>query len=602
MFQSRNSIRCRLLILPVALSAALLTCIPAVAKTAVVATQGTPTQPIRKTADQQFASIAARYIEQYLATHPESATQLGDHRFDRLSNDLSANGVRHDALLFHRTLKALAAIPYAKLSPAYSIDYRILHADIENSLLSIDVIKDYQWDPLGYNPANGIYLLLARDFAPLPQRLNAVKARLDAVPAKLAAAKANLKNPPKLFTETAISQNEGAISLVKDELDFHLKLAPIAKPKLAAEFAQSRAKAIAALEAYGIWLKTDLLPRSTRNPRLGVANYERKLRYSLESDIAPAEILRLAEADLIKTQNAMYDTALPLYRELFKDKSEVPSDRKVLMRAVLQRLSDDRPSNDNVVQFAEADLAEAASFIREKSLLTLPTDPVKVIVMPEFQRGVAMAYCDAPGALEKNGATFYAISPAPVDWTPAQVESYFREDNRSMLKDLTVHEAMPGHYVQGVIANKANVPTLVRRIINSGTFAEGWGTYAEQMMVEHGYGGAAVKMQQLKMRLRLILNAIIDQKIHAGNMSEREAMDLMVNEGFQEEREAAGKWRRALLTSTQLSTYYIGNTEVNNLRHAFEAKNGNGKLKEMHDTMMSFGTIAPKYIREMMGL
>ena len=548
--------------------------------------------------DKQFAQAAARYIERYLATHPEAATQLGDHRFDRRSNDLSAKGVAQDAKLFHATLKALGNIPLAKLSPAYSIDYRILQADLENSLLSIEVIKDYQWDPLGYNPANGIYLLLARDFAPLPKRLDAVKARLDAVSGKLAAARANLRNPPQIFTETAIQQNDGAISLVKTELDFFLKDAPEMKPKLAA----SRGRAVAALEAYGKWLNTDLLPRSNRNPRLGAVQYQQKLRYALESDITPAELLRLAEADLIATQNTMYETALPLYRQLFADKPDLPTDRKALMRAVLQRLSDDAPNNSNVVKLAEQDLAEAAAFIREKNLLTLPSDPVKIIVMPEFQRGVAMAYCDAPGALEKNGETFYAISPAPADWTPAQVESYFREDNRSMLKDLTVHEAMPGHYVQGVIANKAVVPTLVRRIMYSGTFAEGWGTYAEQMMVEAGYGGAPVKMQQLKMRLRLIINAIIDQKIHASNMTEKEAMDLMINEGFQEEREAAGKWRRALLTSTQLSTYYVGNTEVNNLRRAFEAKNGTGKLKQMHDTMMSFGTIAPKYIREMMGL
>jgi len=556
------------------------------------------TAAVSLTPDQQFSKAAARYIEQYLQTHPEAATQLGDHRFDRRSNDLSAQGVAQDARLFHATLKALSQIPLATLSPAYSIDYRILQADLENSLLSIEVIKDYQWDPLGYNPANGIYLLLARDFAPLPQRLDAVKARLDGVPGKLAAAKTNLKNPPQIFTETAIQQNAGAISLVKNELDFYLKDAPAMKPKLAA----ARARAIAALEAYGKWLKTDLLPRSTRDPRLGAAQYAQKLRYALESDIKPAELLRLAEADLIVTQNTMYETALPLYKQLFIDQPVVPVDRKVLMRAVLQRLSDDAPNNSNVVKLAEEDLAEAAAFVREKNLLTLPNDPVKIIVMPEFQRGVAMAYCDAPGALEKNGETFYAISPAPADWTPAQVESYFREDNRSMLKDLTVHEAMPGHYVQGVIANKASVPTLVRRIMYSGTFAEGWGTYAEQMMVEAGYGGAPVKMQQLKMRLRLIINAIIDQKIHAGSMTEKEAMALMINEGFQEEREAAGKWRRALLTSTQLSTYYVGNTEVNNLRRDFEAKNGKGKLKEMHDTMMSFGTIAPKYIREMMGL
>ena len=274
----------------------------------------------------------------------------------------------------------------------------------------------------------------------------------------------------------------------------------------------------------------------------------------------------------------------------------------MLVRSVLSRLSDDQPNNDNVVKLAGQDLAETTAFVREKNLLTLPDDPVKVIVMPEFQRGVAMAYCDAAGALEKNGETFYAISPAPAHWTQQQVESYYREDNRSMLKDLTVHEAMPGHYVQGVIANKANTPTLVRRIVYSGTFAEGWGTYAEQMMVEAGFGGAPVKMQQLKMRLRLIINAIIDQKIHAGNMTEKEAMDLMMNEGFQEEREAAGKWRRALLTSTQLSTYFVGNTEVNDLRRDYELKHGKDDLKQMHDTMLSFGTISAKYIRELMGL
>jgi uncharacterized protein (DUF885 family) len=272
---------------------------------------------------------------------------------------------------------------------------------------------------------------------------------------------------------------------------------------------------------------------------------------------------------------------------------------------VLAKLAEDQPNNDNVVKLAEQDLAEASAFIREKNLLTLPVEPVKVIVMPEFQRGVAVAYCDSAGALEKNGETFFSISPTPSDWTPAQVGSYFREYNRAMLKDLTIHEAMPGHYVQGAIANtigRSNAPTLVRSVISSGTFVEGWATYAEQIMAEAGFGGAPVKMQQLKMRLRLIINAIIDQKIHAGSMTEKQAMDLMMNEGFQEEREAAGKWRRALLSSTQLSTYYVGNTELNQLRRDFEARNGSGKRREMHDRMLSQGSIAAKYLREQMGL
>jgi len=242
-------------------------------------------------------------------------------------------------------------------------------------------------------------------------------------------------------------------------------------------------------------------------------------------------------------------------------------------------------------------------FARTYNLITVPEEPIKVIVMPEFQRGVAVAYCDAAGPLEKHGETFYAISPTPKDWTPQRVESFFREYNNHMLQDLTVHEATPGHYLQLAHANKFKAPTLVRAIFYSGTFVEGWATYAEQFMVEKGYGGPEVKMQQLKMKLRLIINAIIDQKIHTAGMTEAEAMDLMMNEGFQEEGEAAGKWRRACLTSTQLSTYYVGNTEMNEIRDAYQAKVGSSAdLKTMHDQMISFGSPAPKYVKELMGL
>ncbi len=547
--------------------------------------------------DKQFERVTAAYIERYLVTHPEAASQLGDHRFDARSNDLSAAAFARDKQFYRQTQAQLNRIALDKLSLAHRVDYQILRDQLAGNLLSIEVIKDQEWDPLLYNPAQAIYGLLARDFAPLPQRLEAVRARLEQIPTKLAAAKANLKNPPRIHTETAIEQNVGAISLLRDELERVLKGAPEMKPKLAS----SRTKAIAALTQYGVWLQQDLLPRSTRDPRLGAEKFKQKLRYSLESDIAADEVLALAEADLRNTQRAMFDAALPLYHQYFSDKVNA-TDQQEVIRAVINKLADDRPSNENVLKFAAEDLASTAAFIREKNLLTLPNDPVKIIEMPEFQRGVAVAYCDPAGALEKNGESFFAISPAPSSWSATQTESYYREYNRSMLKNLTVHEAMPGHYVQLAIANKARVPTDIRRVVYSGIFAEGWATYAEQMMVEAGYGGAPVKIQQLKMRLRLIINAIIDHKIHAGNMTEKQAMDLMMNDGFQEEREAAGKWRRALLTSTQLSTYYVGNTEILNLRRAYEVKNGVGKLKQMHDTMLSFGTIAPKYVKELMAL
>jgi uncharacterized protein (DUF885 family) len=216
--------------------------------------------------------------------------------------------------------------------------------------------------------------------------------------------------------------------------------------------------------------------------------------------------------------------------------------------------------------------------------------------MPEFARGSSVAYFDSAGPFEKKNETFYAISPTPKDWTAARSESFFREYNDYMVENLTVHEAMPGHYLQIMHSNKFKAPTMIRALFGSGSFVEGWAVYAEQLMAEKGYGGAEVEMQQLKMKLRVIINAIIDQKIHTAGMTEKEAIAFMMNE-------AAGKWKRAQLSSTQLSTYYVGSVEVNDLRRAYEAKNkGKVDLQKMHDEMLSFGSPAAKYVKEMMNL
>jgi uncharacterized protein (DUF885 family) len=223
--------------------------------------------------------------------------------------------------------------------------------------------------------------------------------------------------------------------------------------------------------------------------------------------------------------------------------------------------------------------------------------------MPEFKRGQAIAYCDASGPLEKNGKTFFAVAPTPNDWSKQRKESFFREYNNYMVRDLSVHEAMPGHYLQLAHSNEFRAPTLVRAIFQSGTFIEGWAVYCEQMMAEKGYGGPEVKMQQLKMRLRAICNAILDQSIHAGNMSENEAMDLMVKEGYQQEGEAVAKWKRARLTSAQLSTYFVGVSEHLDLRERARAKAGASfDQKKYNDQVISYGSPPVKYVRELMGM
>lgn len=556
-------------------------------------------------ANRRFEKVAADFIQTYLSLEPENATQLGDHRFDGRLNDRSKAAIEHETTVMKATLEQLRGIARAKLSKENQVDFDILQNSIESTIFESETVRGWAWDPLSYNFGNSIYLLLGRDFAPLAARLRSVGGRLAGVPDLVAAAKANLQHPPRIHVETAIRQTAGVITLVRDDLTAIINQAPEVK----AEVAPVQAKAVAALEDYAKWLKEDLLPRADGDFRLGDAKFRARLRYSLASDLSKEEILRRATEALKKTQDDMFKTAVPLYVRFFPDKpvpADSATDRKTVCKAVLDRLAESHPDNDTIVPQAKADLEAAREFVRAHDLVTVPADPVNVVEMPEFQRGVAIAYCDAPGALATNEATFFSIAPTPADWDAARRTSFYREYNDHMLKDLTVHEAMPGHYLQLTVANRLKAPTLVRGVFTSGMFAEGWATYAEQFMADAGFGGPEVRMQQLKMRLRLIINAMLDQGVHTAGLTEAQAMKLMTEEGFQEDGEAAGKWRRACLTAAQLSTYFVGNTEVNDLVNAYRARAGHtlspAEVREMHDRMISFGTAAPRCLRVLMDL
>jgi len=421
-------------------------------------------------ATQRFEHVVHDFYERYLATHPEEATQLGDHRFDRRSGDSSAAGVAADRKLYHRTLDILQAIPASSLPPDHAVDRAILENDLRARLYDIEVLKTFTWEVTDYSATQGVYVLLARDFAPMKQRLAAANLRLQAIPKLVAAAKQNLQRPPRVFTETAIAQNKGAIAFVQDDLDDFIKQ----EPSMKAVLAPARARAIAALQDYGTWLEKDLLPRSDGEFRFGREHFEQRLKFALDSDLGADEILARAEADLKVTQKTMEATALPLYQRWFPGKPTDGVDGHVIVRAVLDRIADTHPNNDTIVGEARDDLDKATAFVREHRLVTVPTKPIRVIVMPEFQRGQATAFCDWAGPLEKNGVTFYAISPTPADWSPARVESQYREDNSAELRDITAHEAMPGHYLQGATASALHFPTLVRAMTTSGTYVEGW--------------------------------------------------------------------------------------------------------------------------------
>lgn len=547
--------------------------------------------------DAEFEKLTNDYIETFMKTNPEWATQLGEHRYDSQVYNFSPDAIKAEVQTAKRYLDSLALIDAAQLKPVNQIDYDILKSRLQYTIFAIDTLSEYTWNPQVYNVGHGIYGLIARDFAPMSERLKSVKGRLEQVPAVVKHAMKNLNNPPKTHTETSILQNTGTISLIKNDLDQFITEAP----EMMEALAPARQSAVEALMEYGKWLEEELLPNSNGDFRLGDVKWKQKLYYSLASDFTKEEILASAETDLKETHQKLYETALPLYEKFFG--SKIPEDKKQIVKSVLDKLAETRPSNETIVGLAQKSLQTTTDFVRSKDMITVPDEPVEIIVMPEFQRGVAVAYCDSPGPLETNGKTFYSISPTPKDWSADRVQSFFKEYNNYMLENLTIHEAMPGHYLQLAHSNRFKAPTIIRSIFYSGTFVEGWGTYAEQIMAEYGYGGSEVKMQQLKMRLRLIINSIIDQKIHTEGMTEEEALDLMMSEGFQEEGEAVGKWKRACLSSTQLSTYYVGNMEVNDIRKAYLKKHGeNADLKTMHDQMLSFGSPSPKYVKRMMGL
>ncbi|MDQ6862057.1 MAG: DUF885 domain-containing protein, partial [Verrucomicrobiota bacterium] len=497
--------------------------------------------------DEQFQKMAGDYIENRLRSHPEGATELGDHRFDTQLTDWSAETRAKELADQKAFLEKLNSFDSAKLTGPNNVDFRILKENVEGEIFDLEEMKAAEWNPLVYNQslANALYLLIAREFAPPAQKVPALRARMEGIPNVIRQAKANLQHCPQIYTETAIEQIQGAIGLVREGLNPVLDRVPEAKKELA----PLQEKTAAALEEYRTWLQNDLLPRSDGDFRIGADKFRKKLHFSLASDLSVEEVMRRARADLAATQTAIYETALPLYKKYFPNADQDSlGDKKKVTTAVLDKLAEQHPNDDTIVGAAEKVLKEATEFTKAKNLVTVYDEPLKIVVMPEFKRGQGIAYCDSPGALEKNGETFFAIEPTPASWSQERMDSFFREYNDYMVRDLTVHEAMPGHFLQLAHANKFKAPTLVRAIFGSGSFVEGWAVYAEQFMAEAGYGGPEVRMEQLKMRLRVICNAILDQSIHTANMSEQEALDLMMKEGFQQEGEAVAKWKRARLS------------------------------------------------------
>jgi uncharacterized protein (DUF885 family) len=540
-------------------------------------------------ATSELVLLAREYLDDLARRHPDVATELGDHRYDATLRDLTQDALDDERRVLGTFSERVAALDVAALTPEQRVDAAMLAGHVELRAFELAELREHEWNPLLANPGRALYTLLARDFAPLPDRLAAVAGRLSQVPWLLAAARSHLGAMPRVHLETAVGQFDGTVKLVGEVIDESLQ---DASPAAIADIGRVRPAALEALAEHRDWLSARLADGSGdgagyADPRIGPEMFARKLSLTLQAQADADAILRRAESDLDRITAQITELAATLGGS---------------PREVLRRLAADAPDGDTILRFCEQALAAQTAFVREHDLVTLYEDPVEVIAMPEIDRGVAVAYCDPPGPLEAGAlATFIAVSPVPSGWSAERVASFYREYNRHMAHNLMIHEAMPGHYLQLAHSRRFTGSGIdVRAALWSGAFVEGWAVYTEELMAAHGYPGEgdprAVRMQQLKMQLRTAINAILDARVHAHGLTEDAAMALMTGRGFQEEGEAAGKWRRAQLTSVQLSTYYVGYTEVADLARELLAEPGAAQ-RAVHDRMLAHGSPPVRLLR-----
>jgi len=556
-------------------------------------------------ADAQFEGISKRYLDEMLALTPVAATALGDHRHDGALDDVSATGYGRRVALARELLAPLRALDPSQLSRAHQVDARLLTGELEYQIWRVEQLREWRWNPLIYTElaGNSVYLLMARDFAPLPQRLHNVAERLTELPRLLAQVREVLDpaRVPRIHAETAVKQNTGVLTLIDQLVVPQLGVLPEdERGRLRTAIGRART----AVTQHQLWLEKRLLPEAKGDFRLGAELYDAKLRFALDSPLSREQIRARAQSELARTRADMYTIA----RAILPGRPNAPplpatpspDEQQAAIAAALELAYEEQPPRDKVFDAARHAFEQAQSFVRAADLVTLYDDPLEIIPMPEFQRGVALAYCDSPGPLDEGQKTFYAVSPIAADWTDAQVRSYLREYNTRSIYNLTIHEAMPGHYLQLMHANRYQSP--LRAVLASGTFVEGWAVYTERMMAEQGFLNSDPLMHliQLKWYLRTIGNAILDQAVHVDGMTREAAQRLMTHDTFQEEREATAKWVRVQLTSAQLPTYFVGVQEHLALREEARKRWGRGfTLKRYHDAVLSFGSPPVRYVREL---
>jgi len=538
-------------------------------------------------ADQAFAKLADQYFDAfYLPTNPSAATSYGVHEYDGKLEDFSRAGIASEVKALKGWEQRVAAVDPASLSLFVRGDRDLVLNSIRSSLLTLQSIRPWEKNPDFYSSGitSSAFTLMERKFAPPETRLRDLISRERQMPAALLAARANLKNPPKIYTEIALEQLPGLIQFFRH--DVPSAFTDVSDATLKKQFATSNDAVIKALGDYQAWLKHDVLPKSHGDFRIGAKVFREKLKYDEMVDLPLGKLVALDEANMKANQAEFAKVA----KELDPDKTP---------RQVLAELAADHPPSDKILDTFRATFGTLIGFIDSHHIITIPsTVRPTVEETPPFMRATTFASMDTPGPYEAKATTAYFNVTLPEkDWPKQRIDEFMAQFSYPVITSIATHEAYPGHYIQFLWMHRVN--DRVRKLLGSATNAEGWAHYCEQMMLDEGlaqYEFPKDRRQQLLLKLgqlqdALLRNArfIVGIKLHTGQMTLGQAKDFFVKQGYQSPAVAEVETKRGTSDPTYLY-YTLGKLEILKLRADVEKKEGaNFNLEQFHDDFMRHG-------------
>jgi uncharacterized protein (DUF885 family) len=550
-----------------------------------------PAAEISEVSVAAFRALVEDYFRAQFEFYPSTATANGFHEYDAKLENFSAGSFQNRILTLQGLATRLDTIRAQKLSPDETMDAQLLDAQIRAELLDTETLKMWRKNPMTYVglPGGSIDGLIKRDFAPAPERLRSVISRLKGVEGLLKNLKENVDTPPKEFTDLALRMAKGSVGFFRDDLANWAKTAAGSDGALSQEFEAANKPAVAAFEDICKYLETTLVPRSTGKFAIGTENFTNKLYYEELLDIPLTKVLQIGEANLEKDYKDFVATAKKI------DPNKSPAE-------VMKYISNDHPTEQNLLQSAKSTLEGLRQFLVEKKIVTIPSETRPIVKeTPPYARSGTFASMDTPGAYEKKAKeAFFYVTPPEKDWTPQHKEEHLRLYNKPVMNIISIHEVYPGHYIQFLYAPQ--FPTKTRKLVSVGTNAEGWAHYTEQMMLEQGFGGGdpKIRLAQLSEALLRDCRYVVGIRLHTQGISVEDGAKIFVEKGFQEPANAYEESRRGAYNPTYLY-YTLGKLQIYKLREDYQkAKGSNYSLQKFHDEFVKQGSIPIKLVRQIM--